>query len=110
MTRVHRALGSSSLVLFLFAFLIPTGNPATVAAALGTKQVPGDWCHPIAARTASPVGTGACSGVRPGAFFSSPIGGGSFHLLFEGGEGPRYIGNPGPCFVGEGQGRRWGPG
>src|SRR5919108_682488 len=51
MTRVHRALGSSSLVLFLFAFLIPTGNPATVAAALGTKQVPGDWCHPIAART-----------------------------------------------------------
>ncbi|HYZ90975.1 MAG TPA: hypothetical protein VFA34_01115 [Actinomycetota bacterium] len=110
MTRVHRALGSSSLVLFLFAFLIPTGNPATVAAALGTKQVPGDWCHPIAARTASPVGTGACSGVRPGAFFSSPIGGCSFNFLFKGADGQRYMGTAGHCLVGEGKERSWAPG
>jgi hypothetical protein len=110
MTRVHRALGSSSLVLFLFTFLFPTGNPATVAAALGQTRAGGDWCHPIAARTASPIGTGSCSGVRPGAFFSSPIGGCSFNFLFKGADGNRYMGTAGHCLVAEGKETKWGLG
>lgn len=110
MTFVRRALGSSSLVLFAFGFLFPTSNPASVVTSYAHGPVGGDWCHPIAARTASPIGTGACSGVRPGAFFTSPIGGCSFNFLFNGSDGRRYIGTAGHCLVAEGKESKWAPG
>lgn len=110
MTRLRRALGSSSLVLFAFGFLFPTSNPASVVISYEHGPAGGDWCRPIAARTASPIGTGSCSGVRPGGFFSSPIGGCSFNFLFSGSDGRRYIGTAGHCLVADGKETHWAPG
>lgn len=84
----------------------------TQAAAASPEHLIADaaTCRAIAARTASPVGFGGCSGVRPGAFFTSPIGGCSFNFLFKGSDGYRYMGTAGHCLVADGVEAKWGPG
>ena len=54
---------------------------------------------PLRVRTASPIGIGGCSGVRPGAYYSTPTAGCTFNFLFRGGDGFRYIGSAGHCLV-----------
>jgi hypothetical protein len=84
----------------------------THASASSHKRLIADaeTCRTIAARTASPVGFGSCSGVRPGAFFQSPIGGCSFNFLFKGSDGYRYMGTAGHCLVADGVETKWAPG
>lgn len=57
----------------------------------------------------APVGTSGCSGVRPGAGFSTPVGGCSLNFVFEDASGQRYIGSAGHCFIGGGE-SVWAPG
>jgi hypothetical protein len=79
------------------------------SAAAGPARIPvrQDHCRLPAARTATPIGTGACPGVRPGAFFRSPVAGCSFNFLFKGSDGARYIGTAGHCLLSSGGQKRW---
>jgi hypothetical protein len=67
---------------------------------------PGDWtlggvpCQLIAVPAATPVGTGSCPGVRPGAVVESDVGQCTFNFLFQGSDGSRYIGTAGHCILG----------
>lgn len=51
--------------------------------------------------TATPVGTGTCPGVRPGAIVRSDTGQCTFNFVFSGSDGRRYIGTAGHCILGE---------
>jgi len=51
--------------------------------------------------TATPVGTGTCPGVRPGAIVESDTGQCTFNFLFAGSDGRRYIGTAGHCILGD---------
>lgn len=105
MGRVRRIIGCAALFMFVLVPVAPSG-------AFAGRQLVADPdpCRLIAANTASPVGVGGCSGVRPGAFFTSPVGGCSFNFLFKGSDGHRYIGTAGHCLVSDGQEKEWAPG
>lgn len=107
MGRLRRLLGCAGALLFLLP-IVPGADLASDRRLIAADLT--DKCHPMAVRTATPVGTGSCPGVRPGAFFTSPIGGCSFNFLFKGGDGYRYIGTAGHCLVKEGQELAWEPG
>lgn len=49
--------------------------------------------------TATPVGTGTCPGVRPGAVVRSDAGQCTFNFLFDASDGRRYIGTAGHCIL-----------
>lgn len=101
---VRRSVRVLLAVIALASWVIA---PSVGAAGPAWTRVRQGWCHLPAARTATPVGTGACTGVRPGAFFRSPVGGCSFNFLFKGSDGRRYIGTAGHCLLnGEGE-KRW---
>lgn len=48
---------------------------------------------------ATPVGTGSCPGVRPGAVVRSDTGQCTFNFLFDASDGRRYIGTAGHCIL-----------
>ncbi len=66
--------------------------------------------------SATPVGTGSCPGVRPGAVVRSDVGQCTLAFLFRGGDGRDYIATAGHCILGEGPfasdagERTWAPG
>jgi len=65
-------------------------------------------CLPSArVRTAFPVGFGGCPGVRPGAYFESPVTGCTFNFLFRGRDGSRYIGSAGHCLLSDEGAATW---
>ena len=102
-----RRLGSCAILLLIaLASIVPSVSASSSGRRLIAADL-SDSCHLMAARTATPVGTGACSGVRPGAFFTSPVGGCSFNFLFKGSDGYRYIGTAGHCLVAEGREAEW---
>jgi len=76
----------------------------------------GEPCELIPVPAASPVGTGPCPGVRPGAIVESDVGQCTFNFLFSASDGSRYIGTAGHCILGEGPfasdagERSWAPG
>jgi hypothetical protein len=83
-----------AVVLGLFATVLAP------AAHAGAQIEVADRCPlPLRVRTASPIGIGGCSGVRPGAYYSSPTTGCTFNFLFRGRDGYRYIGSAGHCLV-----------
>ena len=53
------------------------------------------------ANAAAPIGTGTCTGVRPGAIVQSDAGQCTFNFLFTGSDGRRYMGTAGHCILGE---------
>jgi hypothetical protein len=73
----------------------------------GGKSTAADWtlggvpCDLIAVPAATPIGTGACPGVRPGAVVQSDSGQCTFNFLFQGSDGSRYIGTAGHCILGD---------
>jgi hypothetical protein len=102
MTRSKGLLtGALALVAVLAA-----AAPAN-AGLLGGQSSAGDWtlggvpCELIPVPAASPVGTGACPGVRPGAVVESDSGQCTFNFLFQGSDGGRYIGTAGHCILGD---------
>jgi hypothetical protein len=97
--------GCATLVLLALAPVFPQAN--ALAAPTPVAKSGTDSCRLIAVNTATPIGVGGCSGVRPGAFFSSPIGGCSFNFLFKGSDGHRYIGTAGHCLVADGREQKW---
>lgn len=93
----------------LLALLAPSG--ATAFTIGGVK------CNLIDVPTATPIGTGTCPGVRPGALVGTEKGLCSFNFLFHGADGRRYMGTAGHCILGEGSvggadagERSWAPG
>lgn len=58
----------------------------------------------------SPVGTGSCPGVRPGALHATPLGECSFNFLFRGSDGHRYIGSAGHCALEDADEKAWASG
>ena len=83
-----------------------TAAPAS-AGLLGKQSTVGDWtlggvpCELIEVPAATPLGTGACPGVRPGAVVESDNGQCTFNFLFQGSDGRRYIGTAGHCILGD---------
>ncbi len=51
--------------------------------------------------TATPIGTGACPGVRPGAIVNTDKGQCTFNFVFTGSDGEMYIGTAGHCILGD---------
>ena len=58
-------------------------------------------CDLIPVPAASPVGTGSCPGVRPGAIVNSDSGQCTFNYAFSGSDGRTYIGTAGHCILGD---------
>lgn len=56
----------------------------------------------MSASATTPVGTGACPGVRPGAVVLTDVGQCTLNFLFQGSDGGRYIGTAGHCILGTG--------
>jgi hypothetical protein len=77
------------------------------AGLIGSRSTAGDWtlggvpCQLIPVPAASPIGPGACPGVRPGAIVESDVGQCTFNFLFQGSDGSRYIGTAGHCILGD---------
>lgn len=67
-------------------------------------------------KTAAPIGTGACAGVRPGAIVRSSVGSCTENYLFQGSDGRQYIGTAGHCIIeapesgGDFPEQKWAPG
>lgn len=61
-------------------------------------------CPLIAVPTAGkmPVGTGTCSGVRPGALIETPNGFCTLNFVFRGSDNRNYVGTAGHCVLGQG--------
>jgi hypothetical protein len=67
----------------------------------GTWTLGGTRCSLIEVPAASPVGTSACPGVRPGAVVETDVGQCTFNFLFLGSDGNRYMGTAGHCILGD---------
>jgi hypothetical protein len=82
-------------------------SAAVLAGAAPASAAPGDWtlggvpCELIEVPAATPLGTGSCPGVRPGAVVESDNGQCTFNFLFQGSDGARYIGTAGHCILGD---------
>ncbi len=97
-----RKIRGWSVALGLIATVLA---PAAQASAL--IEIADRCTLPLRVRAASPIGTGGCSGVRPGAFFSSPVAGCTFNFLFRGTDGYRYMGTAGHCLVAQDEVASW---
>lgn len=107
-TRVLLAL---SIALAVFAAAQPAG--ALLPSLDGGEAVvtsAGEPCRPIGAPAANPVGTGPCSGVRPGALVETPLGFCTLNFLFDGSDGGRYVGTAGHCVLSNGGEKSWAAG
>jgi hypothetical protein len=91
----------------LFAAIVATAV-VVAAPAGGASTTEANWtlggepCKLIPLRPASPIGTGSCPGVRPGALVRTKAGDCTLNFLFRGSDGRRYIGTAGHCVLGEG--------
>jgi hypothetical protein len=96
------AAGAAALAA---ALLVPASS--ATAQLLGQKSsanwtLGGQPCKLIPpAPLATPIGTGTCPGVRPGAVVQSEAGQCTFNFLFTGSDGNRYMGTAGHCILGE---------
>ena len=103
MTTLRRACLCALAATALFA---ATAAPAN-AGLLGLGSTEGEWtlggvpCELIEVPAATPIGTGECPGVRPGAVVESDNGQCTFNFLFQGSNGARYIGTAGHCILGD---------
>jgi len=98
-----RALVWSGLLCVVLALV---GGGAAVAApsSAGTFELGGQTCDLIpvpAVLAATPVGFGACPGVRPGALVETDKGFCTMNFLFRGGDRRTYVGTAGHCILGE---------
>lgn len=80
------------------------GDPSTLLASSTVADwtlggVPVVLIPPLS--TATPVGTGTCPAVRPGAIVRSDLGQCTLNFLFSGSDGRRYVGTAGHCILGE---------
>ena len=99
------------LALFAVVFVIATfGAVPAQAADSGTLVLGGVECNLIEVPAATPIGTGPCPGVRPGALVETPVGLCSFNFLFAGSDGERYIGTAGHCILEADDERTWSAG
>jgi hypothetical protein len=86
--------------------MLAVAAPANAGLLGGGKSTAGDWtlggvpCQLIPVPAASPVGTGTCPGVRPGAIVESDAGQCTFNFAFQGSDGSNYIGTAGHCILG----------
>ena len=93
-------------VIAAAALLLASAAPAS-AGLLGLGSTEGEWtlggvpCELIEVPAATPIGTGECPGVRPGAVVESDNGQCTFNFLFQGSNGARYIGTAGHCILGD---------
>lgn len=103
------------LSLALAALVGSMVTPATAAdAPVTTLELDGRACDliPVEADAvldvpATPIGIGACPGVRPGAQVRTPRGSCTFNFVFDGSDGRRYIGTAGHCILSSGGERIW---
>jgi hypothetical protein len=93
--------------VFVLLALVGLVAPAAGAAERIPVALKSPDCRGVAARTATPVGISRCSGVRPGAFFTTSVGGCSFNFAFKGSDGARYIGTAGHCLLENEGEKRW---
>jgi hypothetical protein len=77
------------------------GQPGGGSASQADFTLGGKPCKLIPVPAAAPVGTGPCSGVRPGAIVRSDSGSCTFNFRFNGSDGHRYIGTAGHCILGD---------
>jgi hypothetical protein len=102
MTTLKRLCAALSAVAATLVLAAPAG-----AGPLGKSSTAGHWtlgglpCELIEVPAATPFGSGACPGVRPGAVVESDNGHRTFNFLFQGSDGRRYIGTAGHCILGE---------
>ncbi|MGH2736703.1 MAG: hypothetical protein ACRDKZ_14070 [Actinomycetota bacterium] len=97
----------TAVLLLTLVLGMPTAAPAQ--AGIGDALAPGEgnWtlggepCNLIEVPTATPIGVGACPGVRPGAVIESDNGLCTMNFLFLGSDGRRYIGTAGHCILGD---------
>lgn len=89
------------LALAALAVVGAVTAPATAGTSSSNWTLGGEPCKLIPVPAASPVGTGTCPGVRPGAIVESDAGQCTFNFLFTGADGHRYIGTAGHCILGE---------
>lgn len=117
MTGLRRLCAALAAVAGMLVLAAPAS-----AGLLGKTSTVGDWtlggvpCELIEVPAATPLGSGACPGVRPGAVVESDNRQCTFNFLFQGSDGHRYIGTAGHCILGEdplggdaGE-QAWGPG
>jgi hypothetical protein len=77
-------------------------SAAPASAGSGDWTLGGEPCKLIPpVNAATPIGTGTCPGVRPGAVVESDAGQCTFNFLFTGSDGRRYMGTAGHCILGE---------
>jgi hypothetical protein len=76
-------------------------TPANTVGDSANWTLGGTPCQLIPVPAASPVGTGTCPGVRPGAIVLSDKGQCTFNFLFQGSDGRAYIGTAGHCILGD---------
>jgi hypothetical protein len=88
-----------AVLVTALALLALAPQPALAADAPG-------GCRLLAARNASPLASGACTGVRPGAVVETPIGFCTMNFAFRGRKRVRYIGTAGHCIIGESGGEQ----
>ena len=95
---------SALILISCCAAFVAVAPPQGASGLIGTAPT-GNWtlggtsCTliPTAVPAASPVGTGTCPGVRPGAIVTSFVGQCTLNFLFEGSDGSTYIGTAGHC-------------
>lgn len=104
------------IAVLAFAIVLVAAAPASASGGDGTLT-PGDDCWLIPPlKTATPVGTGACPGVRPGALVESDAGTCTMNYVFSGSDGFTYVGTAGHCIIeapstgGDFPEQRWGAG
>jgi len=86
----------------LLALAVASVSATPSSAAQGADfTLGGTPCKLIPVPAATPIGTGECPGVRPGATVESDAGLCTFNFLFQGADGRRYIGTAGHCILGE---------
>jgi hypothetical protein len=91
------------LLAAMAALAVAVAAPQAATAATDDNwTLGGEPCKLIPpADAAAPIGTGTCSGVRPGAIVQSDAGQCTFNFLFTGSDGSRYMGTAGHCILGE---------
>lgn len=104
MTRLRGLLAGAIVACAMLAAAAPA-NAGLLG--LGGGSTVGEWtlggvpCNLIEVPAATPIGTGACPGVRPGAVVQSDNGQCTFNFIFQGSDGRRYAGTAGHCILGE---------
>lgn len=88
----------------------PAGALVPSLGGAADSSLEGEPCRLIGVPAADPVGTGPCSGVRPGALVQTPLGSCTLNFLFAGSDGQRYIGTAGHCILDDEEERSWGAG